>query len=200
MNAGMAPPTWTGFVPLGIYLLALGVVHLRRRPLAISGPLDSVALAGGLVGLLLIGPIPLLEPAVDAGPWGWVLLVIVGLTVLAVGVLASRPRLVVYNVSLEQMRPIVAEVVLGLDPSTRWAGDTAALPSRGIQVHVERGAMRSVSLVAIGPRPSPEAWGEFCRRLRRAVGGLRVRSSPWTGLFILLGVCLLSAAIWTALS
>lgn len=200
MSGGMAPPNWMGIVPLGIYFLALGIVHLRRRPLPVSGPLDSVALAGGLMGLLLIGPIPLLEPAVDAGPWGWMLLSIVGLTVLAVGVLASRPRLVVYNVSLEQMRPIVAEVVLGLDPSTRWAADTAALPSRGIQVHVEQGAMRTVSLVALGPRPSPESWGEFCRRLRRAVGGLRVRSSPWSGLFILVGVCLLSAAVWMAFS
>jgi hypothetical protein len=200
MNGTMAPPSWIGLVPLGGYLLVLGLVHLRRRPLAVSGPLDSAALAGGLVGLVLIGPIPLIEPAVHAGRWGWMLLVIVGLTALAVGVLASRPRIVVYNVSLEQMRPIVAEVVLGLDPSTRWAADTAALPSRGIQVHVERGAMRCVSLVALGPRPSPEAWGEFCRRLRRAVAALPVRSSPWSGLFILLGVCLLSAAIWVAIS
>jgi len=200
MNVAIVPPTWIGFVPLGTYLVTLGVVHLRRSPLAVPGPLDAVALAGGLVGLMLIGPIPLIEPAVHAGPWGWFILLIVGLTALAVGVLASRPRLVVYNVSLEQMRPIVAEVVLSLDPATRWAADTAAMPSRGIQVHVERGAMRSVSLVALGPRPSPEAWSEFCRRLRRAVRNLKVRSNPWSGVFLLTGAVVLSVACWMAFS
>jgi len=105
--------------------------------------------------------------------------------------LASRPRLVVYNVSLEQLRPIVARVATALDPLARWAGETVALPGRDVQVHLDgRGGMRSVSLVTLGSRTSPEGWVEFSRRLRRAVRDQRVRPSPWAGLFLVAALAL----------
>jgi len=109
--------------------------------------------------------------------------------------LAARPRLVVYNITLEQLRPVVAEIVAALDPTARWAGETVALPGRGIQVHLDgRGGMRSVSVVALGSRTSAEGWGEFSRRLRQAIRGLRVRPSPWAAVFGCGGCGLLAAA------
>ncbi|MFM8803141.1 MAG: hypothetical protein ACKOK8_04420, partial [Planctomycetia bacterium] len=105
------------------------------------------------------------------------------------------PRMVVYNITVEQFRPLVAEVVSALDPGARWAGESAALPDRGFQLHIEgNGPMRTVSIVNVGERSSAEGWGEFTRRLRRAVGGLRVRRSPWGALFAAVGGGLLVLA------
>jgi hypothetical protein len=189
-------------VPLGLYLVGIGCLHLRRRPSLLQGSLDFALLAAGVAGLVLVGPLALLAPLADGIPSvaGVPVLLAGFLLLVAVAVLAMRPRLVIYNITLDQLRPVVAEVVAGLDASARWAGETAALPARGIQVHLDgRGSMRSVSVVAVGSRTSPEGWTEFSRRLRQAVGRLRVRSSPWGGLFGGLGGIVLVAAISLAL-
>lgn len=191
-------PLWSAAVPLGCYLTALGIVHLRRRPLAVSGAIDAVCLAVGLSGCLAAG----LSGLVVAGParWSWAGMGALAVLVLALAILLSRPRLVVYNATVEQLRPAVAEVVLALDPSARWAGETVAMPARGLQVHIDGGSpMRNVTLVALGQRPSPEGWGEFTRRLRGSVGLLRVSASPWSGLFLLGGTTILGGAAWLAL-
>lgn len=188
-------------VPLGLYLVGIGCLHLRRRPSMLPGSLDFALLSAGVVGLALVGPLALLAPLAAGIPSvaGVPALIAGFLLLVAFGVLAMRPRLVIYNITLDQLRPLVAEVVAGLDASARWAGETAALPVRGIQVHLDgRGSMRSVSVVAVGGRTSPEGWTEFSRRLRQAVGGLRVRSSPWGGLLAGLGGLVLVAAVGLA--
>jgi len=189
-------------IPLGLYLVGIGWLHLRRRPSLIAGSLDFALLAASVAGLMLVGPLALLAPLAGGIPSvaGVPVLLACFLLLVAVAVLAMRPRLVIYNITLDQLRPVVAEVVAGLDASARWAGETAALPARGIQLHLDgRGSMRRVSVVAVGSRTSPEGWTEFCRRLRQAVGRLRVRSSPWGGVFAALGGLVLVAAIGLAL-
>lgn len=194
-------PLWAALVPLGVYLLGLGVVHSRRRPLVLSGVWDGILLGGSLAGLALVGPLALVRPAAVAPLWGWLIVLLLFGLLVALCVLVSRPRLVVYNITAEQMRPLVAEVVSSLDPTARWAGESAALPRRGLQVHLDgTGPMRTVSLVAVGARPSLEAWGEFARRLRQGVSRLRVRSSPWGGFFLAAGSLLLVLAGWAAWS
>ncbi len=198
-------PLWWAALPLGCYLTLLGIVHLRRRPLAVSGAVDAACLAAGLSGCLAVG----LSGFVVAGgpPWswdvmggGWAVMGAVAVLLLALAILVSRPRLVIYNATVEQLRPAVAEVVLAIDPSARWAGETVAMPSFGLQVHIDGGStMRNVTLVALGKRPSPEGWSEFTRRVRGSIGLLRVSSSPWSGLFLLGGILALGVAAWSVL-
>ena len=167
-------PLWAALLPLGLYLLALGCVQLRGRPLVLSGVWDGILLGGSLAGLALVGP-------------------------LALCVLVSRPRLIVYNITVDQLRPLVAELVSALDPAARWAGESAALPTRGLQLHIDgNGSMRSVSVVAVGERMSLESWGEFGRRLRQGVARLRVRSSPWGPIFTAVGGAVIVLAVWSA--
>lgn len=194
-----AVPLWAALVPLAAYLLGLGAVHLRRRPSTLAGSWDLLLLAAAAAGLVVAGPLALLQPVAGGTAWAaGMLLVAAGLLFAAV-LLAARPRLVVYNITPEQLRPIVAEVVTALDPAARWAGETAALPGRGIQVHLDgRGAMRSVSVVALGGRTSAEGWAEFSRRLRQAIRRLRVRRSPWAGVFGGCGCLLVAVAAWLA--
>lgn len=192
-------PLWPALVPPGLYLLAVAARHLRRRPTAVAGAWDLVLLAAALTPLLLVGPLELLQPPGIRGPWRLLLTLVFVALLVALALLAARPRLVVYNVSLEQLRPVVAHVAAALDPGARWAGETVALPGRDVQVHLDgRGSMRSVSLVAVGSRTSPESWADFTRRVRAAVRRVRVRASPWAPVYAGLGVAFLAAASWLA--
>lgn len=191
----LAPRGWMALVPLAAYLLGLAWAHLRRRPLAVSGVFDVTVLAAAISGLVLAGPLALLLPVAGGAPWGWPVLAFLFALCVAVCLLVSRPRLVVYNITVDQVRPLVAEIVSSLDPQVRWAGESAALPERGFQLHIEgSGPLRTVSVVNVGERSSPEGWGEFARRLRRAVRGLPVRPSPWGLVFAALAATVFAAA------
>lgn len=193
-----AVPAWLALLPLGGYLLLLGWLHLRRRPSAVSGGLDVVALAAGLSGLVLAGPLALLQPAVGTAVWAALMMLGALVLIVAGGLLATRPRLVIYNVTVEQLRPVMAEVVGRLDGSARWAGESVVMPARGLQVLMDgRGLARCVSVVAVGTRASPEGWSEFARQLRRGARGLRVRRNPWGAAFAAVGaVCIAGAVAW----
>lgn len=194
-----AVPLWAALPPLGLYLLALGRVHLRRQPTAVSGAWDFMCAAASMAGFAVVGPLALVAPATAGPSWTMLMFLLVFGLLAAIGVLASRPRVVVYNITLDQLRPVVAEVTAGLDASARWAGETAALPGRDLQIHLDgRGSMRTVSVIAVGSRTSPEGWTEFSRRLRQAVRRLRVRPSPWAAVFLAAGMLVLTAAGWLA--
>ena len=191
-------PLGAAFLPLGIYLLVLGWVHLRRRPLAIAGVWDGILLGASLLGLVTVGPIALVRPAAGVSSWSWPMLILGFCLVVALCVLVSRPRLIVYNISVEQIRPLVAEVASDLDPQARWAGETVALPTRGLQVHLDGdGSLRTVSLIGVGRRSSHEGWSEFSRRVRQASRRLAVRASPWGGVFAGIGAVLVLLAFWS---
>lgn len=191
-----AVPAWAALLPLGGYLVALGWIHLRRRPVVVPGILDLAALAAGLAGLVLVGPLAVLQPAVGTAAWATAMLLGGLVVVVAGGLLATRPRLVVYNVTPDQLRPVLAEVVGKLDASARWAGESVVLPEQGLQLLLDgRGLGRAVSVVAVGGRSSPEAWAEFARRTRRAVRKLHVRRNPWGAASAAAGLLLVAAAV-----
>ncbi len=193
-----AMPAWAALVPLGCYLVVLGWLHLRRRPAAVSGGIDLAALAAAVSGFVLAGPLALLQPAVGTAAWATLMMLGTLVVIVAGGLLATRPRLVIYNVTVEQLRPLLAEVVGQLDGSARWAGESVVLPAQGLQLLMDgRGIARCVSIVAVGTRASPEAWAEFSRRVRRGARTLRVRRNLWGGLFLAAGLtCLAAASAW----
>ena len=62
-----------------------------------------------------------------------------------------KPSLILYNIGSDQLRPILAELLPRLDPEARWAGDSVALPTLGVQFHIDNMAtMRNISLTALG--------------------------------------------------
>lgn len=197
MNVSLAAiPLWVAMLPLGAYLAILGWLHLRRRPVLLAGGQDLMLLVLAVSGLVMAGPLALVQPALGATPWATGMLLLLFTLAVAVGILATRPRLVIYNITVEQLRPILAEVASGLDPSTRWAGESAALPTRGLQVLMDgHGLAKSVSVVVVGSRSSAEAWVELSRRLRQAVGSLRVRRDLWGGMLAALGLLIITLAI-----
>jgi len=155
--------------PVAAYLLALGIVNLLRRPLLLSGAKDAAALGIAVSGFIIVGPLELFIPvaaSVKFGPLVWVLMISLYAMGLVLVVLQMRPRLVIYNISMEELRPVLAELVPQLDSEARWAGDNLVLPGLHVQLHVDASPrMRNVSLVSSGPNQNYLGW----RRLELAL-------------------------------
>jgi hypothetical protein len=190
--------------PVAIYLVLLGAIGLFRRPVVVSGGRDAAALALAVSGMVVVGPLSLFFPesiAAHMGPSGtryvWLLLIVLCVLVLVFVLLNLRPRLVIYNIAANQLRPILAEIVERLDPEARWAGDGIFLPGLGVQLHLDGvGWMRNVSLVSSGPKQDYQGWSRLQAELTAALRGV---DAPWS-----MGALLLFCAgnvlvIWLAL-
>jgi hypothetical protein len=182
--------------PVAIYLLALGGVNLLRRPLLVSGTRDAAALAFSGIGLVMVGPAELFFPlaaSIRLGVFVWVLLISLYLLVVVLLLLAARPRLVIYNISTEELRPILAEVVGKLDPEARWAQDSLALPGLGVQLHVESAPrLRNVSLVSSGPVQNHQGWRRLELTLAEALARVEVPRNVRAVSFVSAGLIILT--------
>ncbi len=161
--------------PVAMYLLLLGAVNLSRRPLLVSSVRDAATLALAVSGLVIIGPIELFFPyeaAVRFGPHVWLLLLALYAMCVVLVLLTLRPRLVIYNISVDKLRPILAELVDRLDSDARWAGDSLVLPGLGVQLYIDNfAALRSASLISAGGNQSHAGW----RRLEATLGDALAR-------------------------
>jgi hypothetical protein len=148
---------------------------------------------------MFVGPIELFRPETATAEFGnfiWpIMLAFYWLWVLLV-VLVARPRLVVYNVSIEELHPVLAEAAARLDADSRWAGDGLALPHLGVQLHLESfELMRNVSLVASGSRQNLEGWRQLARELAAALRPVRVKPNPRGVGFVLAAVLLMAGSV-----
>lgn len=185
-------------LPLGVYLLVLGGLQLSRRPLLVTGARDLAALGIGLSGLMIIGPIELFLPRdaiVTFGVFVWPLVISFYLLTVTLAVLTARPRLTAYNVSVDELRPLLGEVALALDAEARWAGSSLSLPQLGVELNIEEfRAMHNVALVAAQDSQRFEGWQRLERALRARLAKLRVARDPRGVLLVAAGLLLFSAA------
>lgn len=156
--------------PLALYLLLMAYVNFGTRPKVWSRVRDLSALGFGIMGLMIVGPMSLFLPESAASRLGWmswVLMLALYVLSLALVVLSARPRLVIYNVTPEELRPALASVVQELDSQARWAGDSVTMPAFGINLHLDNShSMRNVQLVSSGPEQHYPSWSKLERRLR----------------------------------
>jgi hypothetical protein len=111
-------------------------------------------------------------------------------------VLLARPRLVVYNISMEELHPVVAEAAGRLDPEARWAGNHLTLPKLGVQLHLDSfDVMRNVSLVASGGRQNIDGWRKLARELSRSLAPIRVKRNPRAIGLLLVSIVLLAVSV-----
>lgn len=188
--------------PLAAYVLLLGLINLSSRSLVTSGGRDLMALALGISGLVIVGPMELFFPELATelfGPYVWLLLLGMYALVVVFLTLVLRPRVVIYNMTVEQLRPSLANVVQELDPEARWAGECLVLPRLGVQLHVEPFlAMRNVQLVSSGPHQSFAGWRRLERALVQTLRGAPSPPNPYgfsLVFFGLLMVALITSAI-----
>jgi hypothetical protein len=193
------------FGPLAVYLLLLGAINLARRPLLVPGTRDAAALGLALSGLMIVGPLALLFPetlALHLGPAGfryvWIGLVVLYGLCLVLVLLTLRPRLVIYNISVDQLRPILAELVARLDAAAHWAGDSLVLPGLGIQLHLDNtAAMRNISLVSTGPKQDDRGWSRLEAALAAALADIEVPRNPRGVTLMSVGLVIGGVLAWT---
>lgn len=190
--------------PLAAYVLLLGVINLSSRPLVTSGGRDLAALALGISGLMLVGPMELFFPEVAVERFGgYVWLLLLGLYALLVVLLMLilRPRLVLYNMTAEQLRPTLAGVVSELDPDARWAGECLVFPRLGVQLYIEPFfAMRNVQLVSSGPHQSFAGWRRLERTLGKALKGTASSPNPYGFSLVFFGLLMVALVTFSVLS
>jgi hypothetical protein len=165
--------TCLAFGPLAVYFLLLGAVNLTRRPILVGGGRDLAALALALAGLALVGPFELFLPEesiVHFGAYVWVMAASLYALLATMLILMLRPRLVIYNITVDKLRPILADVVGRLDGEARWAGDSLVLPGLGVQLHLDSySSMKNVSLKSTGSRQSFLGWKKLENALAAAI-------------------------------
>ena len=127
-------------VPMAVYLLMIGWINLSPRPLITTGARDLAALAMAAAGLVIVGPMELFLPEMAAslvGGWVWLPMILLYALVVTLMLLLMRPRLIAYNMSSDQLRSVVKDVIGQLDPQARWAGDCVIAPGLGLQLALE---------------------------------------------------------------
>ncbi len=188
-------------VPLAVYLLMMGLLNLRRRPFLTTGARDIAALGVGIVGLMVTGPMELFFPesaASQFGAWVWVmLLVFYGLCVSLI-VLLMRSRIVIYNVSMDKLRPALTLVAMEMDRKSRWVGDSLIIPSTGVHLHAEPVRwLRNVQLTAVGHNQSQDGWTTLEIELGKALEKIPVGSNLFGIPLVILSVLLaIGTAAW----
>ncbi len=164
--------------PVAIYLMLFGAVNLAKRPFVVSGSRDFAVLALAAAGLVVVGPMELFFPMVASLRFGanvWIMLLALYVLLVICLILFFRPRLVIYNIAMEELRPILADLTPRLDPDARWAGDSLSLPGLGVQLHLDCVAkMRNVSLVSSGPAQNHQGWRKLELALQAALAEVEV--------------------------
>ena len=182
-------------LPLAMHLLLLAGLNLSRRPHVTSGARNTASLAFAVAGFIVVGPLDMLLPYDAVHVYGrmvWPMLICFYSLCLTLYLLMSRPRLVIYNTSREELRPVLEQVVARLDSDARWAGDSVQMPQLDVQLHIDEfRPLRNVSLVSVGERQSFLGWRRLQRELSDAFKQVEVRPNKYGFVFLLVGMLLL---------
>lgn len=179
----------------------IGCLNLMNRPFVTTGARDAAALGIAISGLIIAGPMELFFPEAAASQYGsfvWILLIsFYGLCVSLV-VLLMRSRIVIYNITTEQLRPVLNQVAMKMDRKSRWTGDSLLIPDLNVHLHVEAvDWLRNVQLMSAGNNQSFEGWRQLELELRSALSSIRVRQGVMGfGMLLLAGILAIGSAVW----
>lgn len=186
--------------PAAVYLLLIGMINLSSRPFVTTGLRDSAALGVALMGFVIIGPMELFLPehlmgrlAAHQLAWlVWPILIAFYLLCLTLLVLLQRPRLVVYNITPEQLRASLGDILGQLDREARIAGESICLPNLGVQLYIESlPVLKNVQLKSTGPHQSYQGWRGLESALRGALRESRGQTNPYGISLVMFGLLVL---------
>ena len=188
------------FVPLALYFFALAALNGGLRPRMLTVQEDLTALALGMIGFVMAGPMLYVLPIDALAFWGyktWFFLAL--LYALIVWFLGAvfRFRVVIYNIGMNELRDILEKTGQELDAEARWAGNSLSLPTLGIQFYLERASLlRNVTLKACGTRQNLQGWLHFEKSLRNALVRHRAtRKNRVSMLMAAVGLLMMSGAV-----
>ncbi|RMF38028.1 MAG: hypothetical protein D6753_16435 [Planctomycetota bacterium] len=191
-------------IPIAIYLILMGALRLRGRPLVTSGWRDLLTLAIACSGLVLIGPMQLFFPthaAARLNGWVWVPLILLYVLGVLLVLLASKPRLIAYGLDEPQFRELFLQAARSVDPNAVWQGDVAILPGAGLQVAMEpTGTSRVYQVVHVGALRNLQDWIRLERAFVQAASRVTCPPSMAGWPFVLGGGLLLAISMLPLLS
>lgn len=133
-----------GLIPLGLYLMVMGLLALRGRPTILTTGQETLLIGFALSGFVLIGPIELFFPTgayAALGLWVWLLLVALYFLVVLLIALQRAPGWTIVGMDAEEFRAFFESVLQEGSVDCKWMGNqlqidkwdvrAIAEPSRG---------------------------------------------------------------------
>lgn len=181
-------------IPLGTYLVVIGLIRLRKSPTVISRPLDVLLLGMACCGLIAIGPLELFFPRAAFSVVGnWVWLVLLSLYALLVLLIAFHvpPGIVIYGVSKETIRSFIETEYTERSVGIEWLGDSFRLATLDIHAQIEAEGWNSVCHIkSIGKSQNIAEWIALDRSLHLRLGAIiptgRKSGVTWCGIGLLI--------------
>lgn len=157
-------------VPLAVYFLFLGIIHVSRRPFILTGDADMALLSAAVSGMVFIGPMNLFFPinaAIRFGSYIWLILAFLYFLITMLVILYSRPRLIVYNIDKTTLKEILDRIANQLDESSNWAGDSLYIPQQNLDLHLEYvSGLNNVTIVSNKKYSNRLRWRNLKRLLK----------------------------------
>lgn len=195
-----------GLIPLGVYLIVMGFLAMRRRPTLLTSGQEALLLGFALMGFALIGPIELFFPTgayAALGQWIWILLIaLYGLLVLLFA-LQRQPGWTVLGLDSQGFRGVLSEILQQGDIEHAWLGNHLQISEWDLQAMIEpsRGFQSVSHLNATGKQRNVLGWYQLERLVvssplfSRARGASNSRN--WVQSLLLLALGCMSLALAT---
>ncbi|QDV21893.1 hypothetical protein [Aureliella helgolandensis] len=191
-------------IPIAVYLMMIGGLRMRSRPMVTTGWRDTLTLGIAVCGLVIIGPMQLFFPAQAAMRWhGWVWFMMLGLYILGLVMflLSCRPRLISYGMNHQQFRDTLESAAKQVDSDATWLGEVLTLPNSNIQLASEpAGSGRVHQVVHVGLLDNLQDWLKLERAFVSAGTAVVCPRSAAGFPFVLAGMLLLLSAVFPLLS
>lgn len=155
-----------GLIPLGVYLIVMGFLAMRRRPTLLTSGQEALLLGFALMGFALIGPIELFFPTgayAALGQWTWLLLMaLYGLLVLLFA-LQRQPGWTILGLDSQEFRTVLSEILEKGDIEHAWLGNHLQISEWDLQAMIEpsRGFQGVSHLNATGKQRNILGWYQF---------------------------------------
>lgn len=187
------------FNPLGVYLILIGSLQLRRAPFLVGGGRDLLALSLGISGFVLAGPAQFFFPRALYGLIGtnvWWALATLYFLVITLLVLMQLPRLVIYGVDRELLVNSLVHACEKAGIEVRWMGTLVEIPSLGISASLERAGFGPVFQLRSANRyQSFEGWLQVESLLRQELSRQRAVRTAIPVLMLTAGLAMTGSSL-----
>ena len=155
-----------GLIPLGIYLLVMGCLALKKTPTLLTSGQEALLVGFALSGFALIGPIELFFPTgahANLGQWVWLLLMALYFLIVLLFALQRSPSWTMLGLSCKQLQLLIDQALIDQSIEHSWLGNQLEIPQWSVRAIVEpsRGFPSTSHLTPCGKQPSLMGWYEL---------------------------------------
>lgn len=144
-----------GLMPLGLYLMVMGLLALRDRPTILTTGQETLLIGFALSGFVMIGPIELFFPTgayAALGSWVWLLLVALYCLVVLLIALQRAPGWTIVGMDTDEFRTFFENALQEGSVDCKWMGNQLQIDKWDVRAIVEpsRGFPKTTCLSPCG--------------------------------------------------